>query len=437
MLCAIKKILDNKNVLILGFGKEGRSTLDFVEKYIHPKSVTIADFNEITVADARENKVVFGKDYQKDLLQYDVIVKSPGIVYENPTPELLERTTSQTSLFLLEYKDRTIGITGTKGKSTTTTLIHHVLKENGFSAVLLGNIGIPPLSQIEKMQDESAIAVFEMSCHQLEYESSSPHIAVILNLFEDHLDHYGTRDKYVAAKRNIYKNQTETDIFVCNSDCAFEIEDAVSNTVRVGNTGDVEVLENGFFHRGEAVVLSEDSSLLHGAHNVYNIAVARAVTSLVGVETEGFLSALATYQPLSHRLEYVKTLNGVMYYDDSISTVCQTTIQAISAFDNVETVIVGGMDRGIDYTSLVEFFCEHHVENIILTYDSGVRISKMLDSVGVKYIMAKDLEDAVDIAVRVARPETRAMLSPAAASYGYFKNFEHRGDMFKEYLNKY
>ncbi len=437
MVSRIREILDNKDILILGFGREGQSSLDFIEKYIAPGSVTIADLNTVSESDARGYRTVCGKSYQKGLENYDVIIKSPGIVLEAPSDEILEKLTSQTSLFLKAFKDRTIGITGTKGKSTTTTLIYHVLKESGVPCVLLGNIGIPPLSTIEEFVENDSVAVFEMSCHQLEYEKNSPHISVVLNLFEDHLDHYKTRENYIKAKRNIYLNQKNEDFFVCNSDLKEDIKNAVCQVIRVGDEGDVKVSDNGFCTSVETFLLQENSSALVGKHNVFNIAVAWSVTSLYGVTKEAFLNALKTYAPLPHRLQYIKTLNGVMYYDDSISTVCQTTIQALSSFNDVSTVIIGGMDRGIDYTELVEFFKLHKIDNIILMYESGERIAKLFDAEDIEYIFVKDLQEAVKVAVKVSESGKRCILSPAAASYGYFKNFEHRGDMFKQYLDMY
>lgn len=437
MFFHIKNILDNKNILILGFGREGRSTLDFIEKYITPLSVTIADLNSVSESDARGCTVVSGESYQQGLEEYDVIIKSPGIVLENASDEVLSKLTSQTSLFLKEFKDRTVGITGTKGKSTTTTLIYHVLKESGVSAVLLGNIGIPPLSTIEEFLKEGTVAVFEMSCHQLEYETLSPHISVILNLFEDHLDHYITRENYIKAKRNIYLNQQKDDVFVCNSDLKEDIKNAVCKVVSVGDEGDVKVFDNGFSAFDKTFSLSENTSALVGRHNVFNTAVAWAVASLFGVSKEAFMSALKTYTPLPHRLQYVTTVNDVEYYDDSISTVCQTTIQALLSFNDVSTVLIGGMDRGIDYTELVEFFKTHKIDNVILMYESGERIAKLFDEEDMEYIFVKDLEEAVKVSVKISESGKKCILSPAAASYGYFKNFEHRGDMFCEYLKKY
>ena len=431
MFSKISNILDGKNIVILGFGREGRSTLDFIKRYITPQSVTVADLNPIEGADGC--RTVCGVDYQKGLENYDVIIKSPGIVYENPTDEILSKTTSQTTLFLSEFKDRTIGITGTKGKSTTTSLIHHVLVNNGLDATLAGNIGIPPLSVADEMLEGDRIAVLEMSCHQLEYEIYSPHVALILNIYEDHLDHYVTREKYVEAKRNIYRNQSDSDYFVCNSECTFEISEACGQVIPIGEG----VFDNGFLANGARITLTPDSTRLVGRHNVFNIACAFAVASLFGVDETGFLNALKSFKGLAHRLEYVDTVRGVDYYDDSISTVCQTTIQAIKSLEKVDTVIIGGMDRGIDYSELVSFLESSPVRNIILLPDSGYRIAKMLDTCHVPYILATDLENAVDIAVSVTESGTKCVLSPAAASYGFFKNFEHRGEMFREYLKKY
>ncbi len=435
MFSEIGKILNGKNIVILGFGREGRSTLDFIRQYISPASVTVADFNVVTGADGCIT--VSGKDYQKNLERFDVIIKSPGVVYENPTNEILKKTTSQTTLFLSEFKSRSIGITGTKGKSTATSLIYHVLKENGFDVTIAGNIGIPPLSVADEMLEGDRIAVIEMSCHQLEYEKFAPHIALILNLYEDHLDHYGTREKYVEAKRNIYRNQLSGDIFVCNSEYKLEISEAPSQVVSVGTDGRVEVSGDGFVFDGVRIPVNSNTTRLVGKHNVFNIAMAYTAASFYGIDEVGFLNALKSFKPLAHRLEYVRTVNGVDYYDDSISTVCQTTIQAIVSLDAVDTVIIGGMDRGIDYTELVEFLRDNPVNNIILLPDSGYRIAKMLDEFATPYILARDLENAVDIAVKVTSRGTKCVLSPAAASYGFFRDFEHRGEMFKEYLNKY
>lgn len=417
----IKECLDAKRILILGFGKEGRSTLSFINDHIEPLSITVADKNPINDPLPDGVALKCGDDYMLGLDAYDVIIKSPGITFADQQQSVIAKTTSQTDLFLKEFRKQTIGITGTKGKSTTTTLIYHILKNSGLDAVLTGNIGIPPLDSARLMKADS-VAVFEMSCHQLEFQRVSPRIAVLLNLFEDHLDHYGTREKYVEAKEHIFLHQQKDDCLVISADCIEQTEKAVSKVISVDKATVKEPPVDGIS--------------LVGNHNNYNIEVAKKVTELFDVSFEDFCSALKTYTPLPHRLEYVATKNGVEYYDDSISTVCQTTIQAVVSLKGVETVIVGGMDRGIDYTELADFFKENPLKNIILAYESGKRIAKMLEERKVSYIMADDLEEAVRLAAEHTSEGKRCVLSPAAASYGYFKNFEERGDVFKALVNK-
>lgn len=430
MFPKIKELLNNKDILILGFGKEGRSTLNFLKKHISYKSLTVADKNLIDEDVLSDVNVLFGEHYMQSLHSYDVIIKSPGIVYDNPSTSLIKKTTSQTDLFLQEFRDNTVGITGTKGKSTTTTLIHHVLSSSKNNALLLGNIGIPPLDVAEEMS-ENKIAVFEMSCHQLEFEYISPRVSVILNLFEDHLDHYKTREKYVKAKENIFLHQSKEDVFIVSEDCDEQIQKAPShNIITVGTSSKSNYCVNGKTING-SFNIPEGISLI-GEHNDYNIAVAYAVAKLFDVSDDDFLKALKTYKSLPHRLEYVDTKYGVEYYDDSISTIPQTTIQAINSLKNVETVIIGGMDRGIDYTELTDFLHSNPVKNVILLPNTGKRIGETLEKNKVNFISVNNLPEAVLKAKELTKEGGRCVLSPAAASYGFYKNFEERGDVFKK-----
>lgn len=430
MFPKIKELLYDKNILILGFGKEGKSTLKFIKKHICYKSLTVADRNVVEENDLTSVNVIFGEHYMSSLDSYDVIIKSPGIVYNDVSSSIINKTTSQTDLFLREFRDNTVGITGTKGKSTTTTLIHHILDASQNNSVLLGNIGIPPLDVAEQMTD-GKIAVFEMSCHQLEYENISPKISVIINLFEDHLDHYGTREKYVNAKENIFLHQREEDTLVISSECTEQIKKAPSKKIITVGTDDGSdyCVKNGCIN--EKINLPEKISLI-GEHNFFNIAVAYAVGKIFNVSDEDFLCALKTYKSLPHRLEYVGTKYGVEYYDDSISTIPQTTIQAIKSLKNVGSVIIGGMDRGIDYTELTDFLKTHSVKNVILIPNTGKRIGEMLRQNNVDFVVAEDLPDAVLKAKELSLPGEKCVLSPAAASYGFYKNFEERGDVFKK-----
>lgn len=207
-----------KKVLILGFGREGKSTWNVLKKLDCCALVDVADMAHPKEKPEGIVKWTAGEDYQKCLNDYDVVFKSPGVVLEKPVKEYTSQILSQTELFFQCFRDQIIGITGTKGKSTITTLIYHLLKEAGMDTILVGNIGIPVFDHMEEVGPDTRI-VCELSCHQLEYMTVSPHIAILTNLHEEHLDHYGTLEKYVQAKRHIYSNQKEGDVLVCNVQC--------------------------------------------------------------------------------------------------------------------------------------------------------------------------------------------------------------------------
>ena len=206
------RLCAGKRVLLLGFGKEGRSTLRLLTAVGGWASLTVADENHVNTGDI---PLVCGADYQDAIENSDVVFKSPGVVLKKPFDSYSAFITSQTEVFLSVFGRQCIGITGTKGKSTSSTLLYHVLKEAGIGCVLLGNIGIPPFDRIEEIGPHTLV-VMELSCHQLEYTRFAPHMAVLLNIFEEHLDHYGTFEKYRAAKENIYRCQEAGDFLFCN-----------------------------------------------------------------------------------------------------------------------------------------------------------------------------------------------------------------------------
>ena len=385
--------LKGKRILIWGYGREGQSTRLFLKRCCEPAVIDVFE-------GAREDI---------DEEAYDYIIKSPGIPMEDDNPKY----TSQTELFLEEHSKRVIGITGTKGKSTTSSMIYHVLKETyPGKVILLGNIGEPCLNYFDEV-DDNTIVVFEMSCHQLAHLSVSPHIAVFLNLYEEHLDYYKTFDRYFAAKRNISNYQTEEDFFI------------------VGE----QVPE--FETKAQKIVMGRDNVPNYvlkvlGEHNKYNADVAVKIASeLIGVSKEAAIEALKTFEGLAHRLQYIGTLDGVSYYDDSISTIPGATIQALESVPGAKTVLVGGMDRGIDYEELITYIRAHHEYNYICSYDSGKRIyDEVADLDCCSY--RENLEQAVAYAKEITPSGMACILSPASASYGYFKNFEQRGEIFKE-----
>ena len=428
----IENLVTDKKILILGFGREGKSTYNVIKNM--DCKIGIADKADITF-DA-DVEFIIGDDYQKAIYDYDIVFKSPGIVLEDKSEKVLGKIISQTDCMMKKYKNQIIGITGTKGKSTVTTLTYHILKNTVGNCILMGNIGIPAFDMLDEIDDNS-ILVFELSCHQLEYAPYSPHTGVLLNIFEEHLDHYGTFEKYADAKRNIYNNQEEDDVLICNIDDAPDKIYTHGNLVTVSMDKEADVCLKGDYicDFGTLIPFDELKSDLLGRHNMYNIAICYNICKKYGVTLDEFKKHLVTYKPLPHRLEFAGEYNGIKYYDDSISTISETTIRGLNSLSDVSTLIIGGMDRGVCYDSLTDFLLTYEIDNIICMYDTGkILYEKMKDYDGKNVVFAENLEKAVEIAKKVTKKGKSCLMSPAAASYGFFKNFEERGVKFKEYI---
>lgn len=422
---ALRSLIHDRNICILGFGKEGKSTLSRLLMLRGYRSLTVADKNPPENMLPKGVCVCSGTEYQARLLEYDIIFKSPGVVIEHETPELVSRICSQTEFFLSRYGHQVIGITGTKGKSTTATLLHHILSQSGRDTLLLGNIGIPAFDKLENVTNNTLV-IYELSSHMIEYAKSAPHVAVLLNIFPEHLDHYGTFEKYVAAKQNVYRFQDEDDVLYCNVDQHFDQSICRSRLIPVA------------FDDGSIIQLQQGDTCLLGRHNLFNIGVVYRVCTSLGITDAEFLKGLRSYRPLPHRMEYVGRFDGVDYYDDSISTACETTIQALESLPGVGTLLLGGMDRGIDYSPLVSYLLRHPVENLILMPDTGIRIAEILQNESkiefsnMRIHSANSLQEAVCAAKDVTKRGKKCLLSPAAASYGFFNNFEERGEVFQK-----
>jgi UDP-N-acetylmuramoylalanine--D-glutamate ligase len=319
--------------------------------------------------------------------------------------------------------------------------MYHVLKNAGKKALLAGNIGIP-VFDIAKDIDEDTILVVELSCHQLEYATISPYIGVLLNIHEEHLDHYGTMEKYTAAKENIYKNMVETDTVFCQqiiapSDAKAKVVTVAAKDLSGDESADIFV-DGATIKYGEMIYeIPVDEIALMGNHNYYDIAFVYGIAKRFGLDDKVIEEGLKTYETLPHRLQKIGVVNGVTYYDDSISTIDETTIQALNTLKNAGTVIIGGMDRGISYEALEEYLSTATVENIILMEATGVRIYEEIKANFPSFNklerikVVAHLEDAVKMAKELTKEGQSCVMSPAAASYGIFKNFEERGEVFK------
>ena len=473
MITYLANRIKDKSVLILGFGREGQSTLKAFLKAGSAKKITIADqkalslemevFADAAYADYNLQSIDFccGPQYQDFCDDYDLVMKSPGIVLKKDISMYETEILSQMQLFFEYYRDRIIGITGTKGKSTTTTLLHHILKESGRPAILAGNIGIPVCDILHEVTNES-IFVIELSCHQLEYMTISPKWGILLNIYEEHLDHYGTLEKYIASKEKIYENQKDGDYLFVNPDvrpetgrcsaniklvdikhikpdCNIESDKGVDIILNMPSDSD-QMLPVISYQNRQCEIPTTEISLL-GEHNYLDIAYVYGVCCELGIDDEEFVKGLQSYVPLPHRLQYIGTVNGVAYYDDSISTIDETTIQALNTIKNADTVLIGGMDRGISYVNLERYLADSKVAHIILMEDTGKRIYEEIQSDYPDFLhkerlfVVNHLEDAVRLAKQITKKGGSCILSPAAASYGIFKNFEERGDVFAQLVN--
>ena len=430
ILDKFKQDLENKKIAIWGLGKEGISTLQFIQNNnIKCKRLGILDKNILPEIEGT-NKL----SKLEELNEYDLIFKSPGIITDSSIVDV-NKLTSQTEEFVKILSKQIIGITGTKGKSTTSSLTYTILKKYYPNTVLVGNIGIPCFNAINEI-DENTKIVFELSCHQLEFIRYSPHIAVILNLYSDHLDHYKTFENYIKAKLNINKFQKEDNIFIYGETCKKYINKYINRKIKNNICINDYIKDRTIITENNSIQILEDETNLVGEHNFFDIAISYYICSNIYIiSNEEFKSALKDFKGLAHRLEYVTTKDGVKYYDDSISTIGETTIEGVKALKDVNTLILGGMDRKIDYSNLEDFILQNKkLEHLILMPDTGKRIYKELQEKGNNKdcYLVNNLEEAVKKAKEVTKKDMICLLSPASASYGFFKNFEERGTTFQE-----
>lgn len=452
MIEKLRALLNGKKVLILGFGREGQSTYQLIRSYFPEMPLTIADGKEDhseakMAGDSDPNvRIVLGNLYLDEIHKHDFIFKSPGISLQNFALEEGTVLSSQTQVFLETYSSQTIGITGTKGKSTTSSLIYHILKETGRDCLLVGNIGIPAFSAIPNIKPETMI-VYELSGHQLESVTVSPHIAILLNIFEEHLDHFGNYERYIKSKTKIAEFQNENDFLIINSDQTdlpnYLPKDLKSKKLRFSLN---QNLNTQIFVKDEIIYLDLNAGLtpiikinevknLIGKHNQYNIMAAILSCSEVGLPPNQIKAGIKSFHSLEHRLEYVGFFKGIHFYNDSISTIPEATIEALKSLPDTDTLILGGFDRGINYKNLIQFILESKVRNLILMGPVGKRMNSIFNSFKLtdKFIFeANSLEEAFVHVLNVTATNKICLLSPAAASYDAFKNFEERGNLYKK-----
>lgn len=428
----------DKKIAVIGEGVEGKSSKAFFEK--NGAKVEIRDQQQ-------------GEDYLKDLEKFDLIVRSPGVklseLITHNSELITQKVSSQTKLFMDLCPAPVIGVTGTKGKGTTSSLINEMLKAEERDVYLGGNIGVPPLDFLEKLNGSSWV-VLELSSFQLQDLDKSPHIAVMLMVTSEHLDYHKDLSEYIEAKRNILNHQTPHDFAIINRDYPASNESDISTEAKVYFTSREREVEEGCFALGNQVLLRLNGNtipvidtrelLLKGDHNHENVCAASLAAYLAGVRAGVITKVLQSFKGLEHRLELVGKINGVEYYNDSFSTTPETAIAAIKSFKSPEILILGGSSKNSDFSELGKVIGES--ENIKAIIGIGEEWQKIKSKIpNTKYQIpviegAKDMKTIIAAAAKIAEPGDVVLLSPACASFGLFKNYKDRGNQFKEEVNK-
>ena len=443
-------------IAISGFGIEGKAMFNWLQKH---------DFRDITVCDQDVNldydfpsgiSTRLGEEYLNDLDKFDVIFRSPGISFLNAHVRVAAeiehiKVTSVTKFFMDQCPCPVIGVSGTKGKGTTCTLIHNILKSDGRDAHLGGNIGTPPVEFLDDLEADS-IVVLEMSSFQLQDALKSPHYAVLLNTTEDHLDYHADVGEYRAAKEGLLTHQNENGLAVLNKDYDYakQYESLVKGRmywVSVEGKVDGAYVEDGVIYwQGEEVCKVEDVALL-GSHNLENILPAVAICSELGISRELIGEEIRAFEGLPHHLEFVRELRGIKYYNDSFSTNDMTCMAAVDSFDESMILICGGFDKGLDYGDwATKILTKINLHVVILIGDTADKMEEALieaeeqlgEAMGspTKVLRRDSLEDCVVDAMAESEDEGVVVFSPAASSFDSYKNYKERGKQFMREVKK-
>ena len=441
--------LNNKRVLVVGLGKSGVASALFMRA--RGARVTVSDSKppeqlskEIPQLLDHGIAVETGGHGERTFQGQDLIVVSPGVPVD-AAPLVQARSLGETVIGEVElaaqfFPGKIVAITGSNGKTTTTTLAGEIVAAGGLSSVVGGNIGTPAISLVERATAET-IAVLEVSSFQLEtIETFHPKIAVVLNVTPDHLDRHRTFEAYVNAKARIFENQTKDDFAVLNADDATCVTLAGRTRAQVVWFSRKEQVKRGasvesgriLFReaRGAREIMLVSEIPLKGAHNVENALAAVCVGALLGCEAEKIRDAVRRFKAVEHRLEYVATVGGVEYYNDSKATNVDATIKALESFPANIHLILGGKDKGSDYSVLNPLL----KERVKRVYTIGAAAGKIESQIrqAAEIVNAETLESAVKRAAAAAQPGDVVLLAPACASFDQFRNYEHRGKVFKE-----
>jgi len=444
--------LKNKRVLVIGVARTGMATALFC--VARGAIVTATDSrSESEIGDSAAKlrdagvRLELGGHDKNIFLQQDLIIPSPGVPADSPLLKAAQANGvtiwSEIELAYRFRKGKLIGITGSNGKTTTTSLVEHILRSASLPTILAGNIGTPLISCVDRMTHDT-VTVVELSSFQLELiEEFRTDISVFLNLTPDHLDRHHTLELYGKAKARIFENQREEDFAILNADDPATTPLAPTRP-HVYWFSHKQRAAQGAFLRGddivfrndgaEEIVLRRDEVPLPGAHNLENVLAAIATTRVAGASTKSVAEGVRSFKGVEHRLEFVREINGVRYYNDSKATNVDATLKALESFPGRILVILGGKDKGSDYTPLQTPLREKAILALLIGAAADKIASQIDGSVAIE--RAGTLDRAVEIASQTARPGDVVLLAPACASFDQFENYEHRGRVFKALVNE-
>lgn len=505
----ISNSLAKQSIVIFGFGKEGQASYHFLRQILPNKKITIADqqtlnqFSEKIQTKFSQDKFLelnLGQHHLNNLNQFSLIIKSPGIPGSLPAIQTAlqagSKLSSNTQLLFEIINSQpkpnlSIGITGTKGKSTTSSMIYHVLQTLGIDSVLIGNIGQAPLANLDQIKEKTLI-ILELSCHQLAELTYSPDIAVIQNITSEHLDYYPDTASYIMAKSSITKYQKINNFVIYNPNFsnAKKIADLSQGSHLWHNLGQLEnrkkqlysnillyikdnyltlnstlidkinlntikcwkikqnneqkgLKQNSTSTKTEETIIDIAELPLLGKHNLYNIMPAVIIAKMLEANTAKIAQALRTFQPLPHRLELATKINGVNYINDSMATMPDAAVSALKAFKQPIILLAGGHERNQNFNELANTILTQKVKALILFPSTGERLKKMvLEQAERQQIHAPEcflvesMADAMKIAKKIANSGDVVLLSPGSASFGVFKNYADRGEQFRRTANQ-
>ncbi|MBR3119388.1 UDP-N-acetylmuramoyl-L-alanine--D-glutamate ligase [Oceanobacillus profundus] len=437
------------NIVVLGLARSGTAAAEALlanDKTIrvHDKQATEQDETVIRLKEMGA-EVIIGSHPISILDGMDLVIKNPGISYDNPiVAEAIRRDIpiiTEIELAYYLFDGPIIGVTGSNGKTTTTTLVTDMLKKSERPVRVAGNIGIVATEAVQSMQDDEAL-VLELSSFQLQgTEKFRPTTAILLNIFEAHLDYHKTLSNYKQAKFNIFRNQTKDDYLIYNAEdkaIAEEVKDARAKLIPFSVHQKLEAgawIDDKYVYFKNEKIIELKEIVLVGEHNLQNILAAIAAAKLNGATNEGIYRVLTTFSGVEHRLQFVENINGRLFYNDSKATNILATQKALDSFKQPTILLAGGLDRGNEFTDLKPHL--KHVRAMVVFGQTASKLKELAAEVGIeKVIESENVEDAVHAAYSISEENEVILLSPACASWDQYRTFEERGDMFVQAVHK-